>query len=115
RWERLDSLAREVADQTSQSLSLAGYANGWRSGAIRRVEDLASEAEGVRRTVLSRDVDAATEAVESARQRQRQAQEAVKSEMTRPRGVEPRPDEVPVVQGLVGDVGPKLDEMASLL
>jgi hypothetical protein len=35
--------------------------------------------------------------------------------MTRPRAVEPRPDEVPVVQGLIGDVGPKLDEMASIL
>jgi len=114
-WERLDQLAREVADETSQSLSLTGYTNGWRSGAIRRVEDLASEADGVRRTVLSRDVDAATEAVDTARQRQRQAQDAVKSEMTRPRAVEPRPDEVPAVQGLVVGVGPKLDEMASLL
>jgi hypothetical protein len=114
-WERLDGLAREVADQTMQSLSLTGYANGWRSAAIRRVEDLATEAEEVRRTVLSRDVDAATETVDLARQRQRQAQDALKSEMIRPRGVEPRPDEVPVVQGLVVGVGPKLEEMASLL
>jgi hypothetical protein len=116
RWQRLDELAREVVERTSQSLSLTGYANGWRSGAIRRVEDLAAEAEGVRRTILSRDVDAASEAVGGAQQRQRQAQDAVKSEMTRPRsGIEPRPNELPVVQGLVAEVGPKLEEMASLL
>ena len=115
RWERLDELAREVAAQTSQSLSLTGYAGGWRSVAIRRVEDLAAEAEGLRRTVMSRDGETASEAVAVAQQRQRLAQEAVKSEMTRPRGIEPRPNEVPVVQGLVTDVGPKLAEMAKLL
>jgi hypothetical protein len=114
-WMRLDQLAREVADQTMMSLSLTGYTNGWRSAAIRRVEDLAAEAEDVRRTVLSRDVDAAIEAVDIARQRQRLAQDALRAEMTRPRGVEPRPDEVPAVQGLVGDVGTKLDEMAKIL
>jgi hypothetical protein len=114
-WERVDQLAREVADETSKSLSLTGYSDGWRSGAIRRVEDLAAEAEGVQRTVMSRDIDAAIEAVDSARQGQRQAQDALKSEMTRARAVEPRPNEVPVVQGLIVGVGPKLDEMASLL
>jgi hypothetical protein len=114
-WERLDQLAREVADATSQSLGLTGYTDGWRSGTIRRVEDLAADADGVRRTVMARDVDAATEAVDGARQRQRQAQDAVKSEMTRARAMEPRPDEVPVVQGLVAGVGPKLDAMQSLL
>jgi hypothetical protein len=85
RWERLDELAREVMDQTAQSLILTGYADGWRSTTIRRVEDLSEQAEGVRRTVLSRDVQHASDAVAAARQRQKLAGDVMRSEMTRAR------------------------------